>query len=71
QPSLALRRRLGVPFETLDASAIRQLEPALAPIFTRGVLFVGSWHFSDPQGFCGELFAQLAASGATLERARV
>lgn len=71
QPSLALRRRLGVPFETLDASAIRQLEPALAPIFTRGVLFVGSWHFSDPHGFLGELFAQLAASGATLERVRV
>ncbi|KVL28651.1 NAD(P)/FAD-dependent oxidoreductase [Burkholderia sp. MSMB1835] len=71
QPSLALRRRLGVPFETLDASAIRALEPALAPIFTRGVLFVGSWHFSDPHGFLGELFAQLAAAGATLERARV
>ncbi|MCS6474544.1 amino acid dehydrogenase, partial [Burkholderia thailandensis] len=47
QPSLALRRRFGVPFDTLDASAIRQLEPALAPIFTRGVLFHGSWHFTD------------------------
>ncbi|KVN44303.1 amino acid dehydrogenase [Burkholderia territorii] len=71
QPSLALRRRLGVPFDTLDADAIRQLEPALAPIFTRGVLFHGSWHFSDPCGFLGELFAHLAIGGATLERTRV
>ncbi|MBM2774661.1 NAD(P)/FAD-dependent oxidoreductase [Burkholderia territorii] len=71
QPSLALRRRLGVPFDTLDADAIRRLEPALAPIFTRGVLFHGSWHFSDPCGFLGELFAHLATGGATLERTRV
>ncbi|WP_333997532.1 NAD(P)/FAD-dependent oxidoreductase [Burkholderia cepacia] len=71
QPSLALRRRLGVPFETLDASAIRRLEPALASIFTRGVLFVGSWHFSDPCGFLGALFAHLATGGAALERTRV
>lgn len=71
QPSLALRRQLGVPFDTLDASAIRRLEPALAPIFARGVLFHGSWHFSDPCGFLGELFAYLSADGATLERAQV
>lgn len=71
QPSLALRRRLGVAFETLDTAGIRRIEPALAPIFVRGVLFNGSWHFSDPHGFLGELFAHLAAGGATLERARV
>ncbi|NIF41409.1 FAD-binding oxidoreductase, partial [Burkholderia sp. Tr-862] len=71
QPSLALRRRLGVPFDTLDADAIRRLEPALAPIFTRGVLFHGSWHFSDPCGFLDALFAHLATGGATLERAQV
>jgi len=71
QPSLALRRRLGVPFDTLDADAIRRLEPALAPIFTRGVLFHGSWHFSDPSAFLDALFAHLATGGATLERAQV
>ncbi|MGU7774889.1 NAD(P)/FAD-dependent oxidoreductase [Burkholderia sp. MR1-5-21] len=71
QPSLALRRRLGVAFEMLDAAAIRRLEPALAPIFAHGVLFDGSWHFSDPHGFLDALFAHLAAGGAALERARV
>ncbi|ACB68880.1 FAD dependent oxidoreductase [Burkholderia ambifaria MC40-6] len=71
QPSLALRRRLGVPFDTLDADAIRRIEPALAPIFTRGVLFHGSWHFSDPSAFLDALFAHLATGGATLERAQV
>jgi len=71
QPSLALRRRLGVPFDTLDADAIRRIEPALAPIFRRGVLFHGSWHFSDPSAFLDALFAHLATGGATLERAQV
>ncbi|WP_126284375.1 NAD(P)/FAD-dependent oxidoreductase [Burkholderia stagnalis] len=71
QPSLALRRRFGVAFETLDAAGIRRLEPALAPIFSHGVLFDGSWHFSDPHGFLSALFAHLATGGAALERTRV
>lgn len=68
EPSLQLRRELGVPFEVLDAGAIRQLEPNLAPIFERGVLFTGSWHFSDPSGFLEALFRHLAPRGLTLER---
>ncbi|KVR13652.1 amino acid dehydrogenase [Burkholderia ubonensis] len=71
QPALELRRRFGVAFETLDAAGIRRLEPALAPIFARGVLFGGSWHFSDPHGFLGALFAHLAAGGVALERTNV
>lgn len=71
RPALDLRHKLGVAFEVLDGAAIRTLEPSLAPIFERGVLFSNSWHFSDPQGFLQTLYLQLAALGLELERAAV
>lgn len=69
--ALDLRQRLGVAFDALAAADIRALEPSLAPIFERGVLFRDSWHFSDPQGFLQTLYEQLAAQGLKLERATV
>ncbi|BAO91620.1 NAD(P)/FAD-dependent oxidoreductase [Caballeronia cordobensis] len=69
--SLALRERLGVGFDVLDSGAIRELEPQLAPIFERGVLFRDSWHFSDPAAFLQALYERLAAQGARLERVKV
>ncbi|PRY08695.1 D-amino-acid dehydrogenase [Paraburkholderia sp. BL25I1N1] len=71
RPALDLRQKLGVAFEVLDGAAIRALEPALAPIFERGVLFSNSWHFSNPQGFLQTLYEQLAAQGLKLERSTV
>ncbi|MGF6775339.1 NAD(P)/FAD-dependent oxidoreductase [Paraburkholderia sp. GAS334] len=69
--ALDLRQKLGVSFDVLAADDIRQLEPALAPIFERGVLFSDSWHFSNPQGFLQTLFEHLAAGGLTLKRSTV
>jgi glycine/D-amino acid oxidase-like deaminating enzyme len=66
--SLNLRERLGVPFDVLSAAQVREMEPSLAPIFERGVLFKDSWHFSDPQAFLLALFAALEARGLALER---
>ncbi|OCS47009.1 NAD(P)/FAD-dependent oxidoreductase [Ralstonia pickettii] len=71
EPSLALRRELGVPFEVLSAAGIRTLEPNLAPMFERGVLFTGSWHFSNPSGFLHTLFDHLAPQGLMLVRQTV
>lgn len=71
RPTLTLRRQLGVTFNVLGGSDIRALEPSLAPIFERGVLFSNSWHFSDPQGFLQTLYRQLAAHGLKLERSTV
>jgi D-amino-acid dehydrogenase len=71
RPALDLRRKLGVAFDVLSAPDIRALEPSLAPIFERGVLFSDSWHFSDPQGFLQTLYGRLAAQGLTLERSVV
>ena len=71
RPALDLRKKLGVAFDVLGGDDIRALEPALAPIFARGVLFTDSWHFSDPQGFLQTLYERLAAQGLELERSKV
>ncbi|SMG55010.1 NAD(P)/FAD-dependent oxidoreductase [Paraburkholderia susongensis] len=70
-PALDLRRKLGVSFDVLTGGDIRALEPSLAPIFERGVLFSDSWHFSDPPGFLQKLYEQLAAQGLSLQRSTV
>ncbi|HWT39619.1 MAG TPA: FAD-dependent oxidoreductase [Paraburkholderia sp.] len=69
--SLNLREQLGVSFDLLSGADVRALEPSLAPIFERGVLFSDSWHFSDPQGFLLSLHDLLAARGLELERKAV
>ncbi|MGF6903504.1 NAD(P)/FAD-dependent oxidoreductase [Paraburkholderia sp. GAS348] len=71
RPALDLRQKLGVAFNVLNGGDIRALEPSLAPIFERGVLFSNSWHFSDPQGLLQTLYQQLAAQGLQLERSTV
>lgn len=67
QADLDFRAREGVPFETLAPGALRDLEPGLAPIFARGVLFRGSWHLTDPAGFLRALAGLLAVRGLRLE----
>jgi glycine/D-amino acid oxidase-like deaminating enzyme len=69
--TLELRSKLGVAFDVLAGDDIRALEPSLAPIFERGVLFKDSWHFSDPQGFLQTLYERLTAQGLKLERSSV
>ncbi|SIT49475.1 D-amino acid dehydrogenase small subunit [Paraburkholderia piptadeniae] len=69
--SLNLREQLGVSFDVLSAEEVCGLEPSLAPIFERGVLFRDSWHFSDPQAFLLSLYDVLAARGLELERKSV
>ncbi|SAK85544.1 D-amino-acid dehydrogenase [Caballeronia arationis] len=71
RPALDLRKKFGVAFNVLGGDDIRALEPALAPIFARGVLFTDSWHFSDPQGFLQTLYQRLTAQGLSLERSKV
>jgi glycine/D-amino acid oxidase-like deaminating enzyme len=71
QPSLALRRSLGVQFENLERDAITQLEPNLAPIFSYGTLFNDSWFLSDPHGFLQTLYAVLVKDGMQHERTAI
>ncbi|WP_179402262.1 NAD(P)/FAD-dependent oxidoreductase [Burkholderia guangdongensis] len=71
QPSLALRRSLGVRFENVDRDGIRALEPNLAPIFAHGTLFRDSWFLSDPCGFLCALHASLIGQGLRHERTAI
>jgi glycine/D-amino acid oxidase-like deaminating enzyme len=71
QPSLDLRRSLGVRFDTLDREAIRQCEPNLAPIFEHGTMFNGSWFLSDPRGFLQALHSSMVAQGLQYDRVAI
>lgn len=68
QPSLDLRRALGVRFEILGRDGIRRLEPNLAPIFEHGAIFADSWFLTDPRGFLQALDASMATQGLHHER---
>jgi len=63
-----LMTRLGVPYEVLDADALRQLEPALAPIFRHGFLQGGAF-VANPGRTVEALAARFAAEGGTIVRA--
>lgn len=71
QETLALRRSLGVATEVLGRDEICRLEPGLAPIFDRGVLFGGSWFLSHPGEFLQTLADSLLDRGLQLERSAV
>jgi len=71
EPSLALRRSLGVDCTVIGRDDIQQLEPQLNPLFERGVLFQDSWHLSDPGAFLKALQTWLAQAGVVFERSAV
>lgn len=64
----ALMSELGLPCEVLDADALRQLEPALAPIFRHGFLQGGGF-VANPGRVVEALAARFAAEGGTILRA--
>ncbi len=70
-PALALRRTRGVRFEELDGDQIRQLEPALAPIFERAVFFPDHGHCRNPLRLVQMLAEQFVRAGGTILRRKV
>lgn len=48
QEHMELRRRLGVAMEDIDAAGVRELEPNLAPLYRRGVLYKDAYMFDSP-----------------------
>ncbi len=71
QPTLELRRKLGVKTRILNKPEICALEPALQPLFERGALFEGSWHLSDPSAFLVALQTWLLLQGMQIRASRV
>jgi D-amino-acid dehydrogenase len=66
--AIRVRRELGFAQEILDADALRQHEPDLAPIFKRGVLLPTHGHCSNPQRLVQLLVEACVAAGARFER---
>ncbi len=66
-----LRERHGVAMRWLSAGEIGELEPALAPVFARGLLLERHGHLVDPLATVQALAARFAAAGGTLRKARV
>ncbi|RMD65354.1 MAG: FAD-binding oxidoreductase [Alphaproteobacteria bacterium] len=71
RPVLDLMTRRGFTFEVLSQAALRELEPALAPIFRRGVWHPESYSVADPGRMVRDLAAAFVADGGTLMRAEV
>jgi D-amino-acid dehydrogenase len=62
----ALAQELGVPFNVLDAEATRALEPSLAPVFHRAVLWEGVASVTNPLAVTRAYAARFAALGGLL-----
>jgi D-amino-acid dehydrogenase len=59
----ALAQELGVPFRVLDSEAARELEPSLAPIFHRAVLWEGVASVTNPLAVTRAYAARFASLG--------
>ena len=69
--AVSLQRAAGYEVETLDAGGLRELEPALAPGFTSGVLVRAAAHTLDPHRLVTGLAAHFERQGGNFRRARV
>ena len=68
---LDLRRRRGVPVEEIGVDEAHRLEPALAPVFKRAVVFPGNAWCVNPLALVRRMAARFVASGGVIEEARV
>jgi D-amino-acid dehydrogenase len=68
---LGLRRDAGVKVEVLDAAALRDLEPALAPIFRSAVFLPEQGQCANPGRLVANLARAVEQRGGTIRRTRV
>ena len=71
RPERDLMSRRGRPFEVLTADELRQLEPALAPIFQHGVHQHEGMFVTDPGRMVAALAARVAADGGEITTAEI
>lgn len=67
----SLREQHGVETRALDAAAIRELDPNLAPVFPRGLFFPDNGHTVNPLRLVQSLVALFVEAGGTVERRKV
>jgi D-amino-acid dehydrogenase len=66
-----LREAFGVRMEAIPQQELRQLEPALAPTFRRGLLFPDYAHTVDPARLTRTLVNALQQAGGSFQRGEV
>ncbi len=71
RPQLDLQGRRGVRFDVLGAGEVRQLEPALAPLFARGVYYPDVGYTVNSQRLVQVLAEAFQRLGGALEIAEV
>jgi D-amino-acid dehydrogenase len=71
QANMRMRSEHGVAFDALDAAALHELEPHLAPTFTRGYLIRGNGYLADPSALLNRIAERLAAQGVEFRRDEV
>ena len=71
RPERDLMARRGRPFEVLGADELRQLEPALAPIFRHAIHQQEGMFVADPGRMVAALAARVAADGGAITTAEV
>lgn len=71
RPQHDFRRRHGVAVEELDAGQLREIEPALAPVFERAAMLPTYLRTVDPLRFTQALLAAFQQAGGRFEQADV
>ena len=66
-----LRKERGAKFDILGAEEIRQMEPALAPVFKHAVYFPEHGHCADPHALSAALAAEIQRNGGAILQAKV
>ena len=69
--SWKIRRDRGVEFDVLDAPALRNLEPALAPRYARGVYVLDQGYVTSPLRLAQSLAERFERDGGRIERRTV
>ncbi|HUH40488.1 MAG TPA: FAD-dependent oxidoreductase [Castellaniella sp.] len=71
QPGIRLREREGVRMEILDAAQIREREPALAPLYHKGLCFLDAYSLDDPYRYVQGLMQAFKGRGGRFVQADV
>jgi D-amino-acid dehydrogenase len=66
--SWKLRRDRGVELDVMDAAAIQKMEPALAPIYQRGVYVLDQGYVLSPLRLTQSIAAQFQRDGGKIDR---
>ncbi|OWT68917.1 MULTISPECIES: FAD-binding oxidoreductase [unclassified Achromobacter] len=67
----AMKAARGLRVERVDAAAIRELEPAVAPGYTAGVFLPDEGRVTDPQAYCEAIAAAARQAGTRFVQGRV